>query len=157
MGWRYLLFAMGGLTLAMFVLRFFVFTMYESPKFLMGRGDDAGAARVVGEIARCNGVESSFALDHLKQLDETGEERARTSAAEAVRRKMRVFNFAHIAALFRTRALARSTATIIVLWFLIVCRRLLGDVLTMLIAAIGSRISALQRIPPVYACQKGYG
>ena len=118
MGWRYLLFAMGGLTLAMFGLRFFVFTMHESPKFLMGRGDDAGAARVVAAVARRNGADCSFVLGDLKALD--GDGCARTGAAEAVRRKMRVFNAAHVRALFRTRELARSTATIIVLWFLIV-------------------------------------
>ena len=60
MGWRYFLFTyppkcpnttsesmqltsrMGGLTLLMFILRFFVFHLYESPKFLMGRGKNAG-------------------------------------------------------------------------------------------------------------------
>ena len=29
---------MGGIAMMMFILRFFCFTLYESPKFLMGRG-----------------------------------------------------------------------------------------------------------------------
>lgn len=121
MGWRYLLFAMGGFTLAMFALRFFVFKMYESPKYLMGQGDDAGAASVVGKLAKYNGVESSFSIGDLKELDgQAGEEENKTGAAATVQRKLKVFNATHVKALFRTRSMAKSTSAIIVLWFLIV-------------------------------------
>ena len=43
MGWRYLLFALGGMTLFLWALRFFVFPLEESPRFLVGRGRDADA------------------------------------------------------------------------------------------------------------------
>lgn len=39
----------------MFLLRFFVFHLYESPKYLMGRGREEEAVRVLGEVARWNG------------------------------------------------------------------------------------------------------
>lgn len=38
MGWRYFLWSMGGFTMFMFIIRFFVFELYEAPKWLMGRG-----------------------------------------------------------------------------------------------------------------------
>ncbi|RYC77533.1 hypothetical protein BFJ63_vAg19593, partial [Fusarium oxysporum f. sp. narcissi] len=38
MGWRYLLFTIGGITLAVFILRFFVFNFRETPKYLIYRG-----------------------------------------------------------------------------------------------------------------------
>jgi hypothetical protein len=34
-GWRYFLFAMGGLMMLLWAVRFFVFKLYESPKHLM--------------------------------------------------------------------------------------------------------------------------
>ena len=42
-----------------FFLRFVVFTIYESPKFLMGKGRDEDAVMVVHEVARRNGKTSN--------------------------------------------------------------------------------------------------
>ncbi|KAE9383617.1 MFS general substrate transporter [Gymnopus androsaceus JB14] len=49
MGWRYTL---GGVTLLMWVLRYFVFDLQESPKYLVGRGRDEEAIKVLEHIAR---------------------------------------------------------------------------------------------------------
>lgn len=46
MGWRYLV-VMGGLTLLMFLARLLLFSMYESPKYLVGKDRDAEAVRVL--------------------------------------------------------------------------------------------------------------
>jgi MFS family permease len=50
MGWRYFLITMGGVALLMFLIRFLAFTVYESPKFLMGKGRDEEAVRVVHDF-----------------------------------------------------------------------------------------------------------
>ena len=60
MGWRYLLFTLGGCTLLLWAFRFFVFKLEESPRFLAGRGLDAEAAAVVQRIAAFNGLSLCF-------------------------------------------------------------------------------------------------
>jgi hypothetical protein len=54
MGWRYTVIVLGCLTLVIFVLRFFVFHFYESPKFLLSRGREAEAIEVLHKIAKFN-------------------------------------------------------------------------------------------------------
>ena len=118
---------MGGLMLALFVLRFFVFHLYESPKYLMGRGRDAEAVEVVHKVARYNGKTSSLTLDMLRDVKEgrydgngdpekTEAPTSDTSALGAVRRTLRSFGWEHITPLFRTRKLALSTSLLVVIW-----------------------------------------
>ena len=59
MGWRYFVVAMGGISMVEFFIRFVLFTIYESPKYLMGKGQDEEAVRIVHEVARRNGKTSS--------------------------------------------------------------------------------------------------
>ncbi|TFK89694.1 MFS general substrate transporter [Polyporus arcularius HHB13444] len=124
MGWRYFLYTMGGLMMLMFVLRFFVFHMYESPKYLMGRGRDEEAVEIVHKVARYNGRTSSLTLEMLKDVERThggsngvDEKPALdTSAKAAVLRKLNMFSGVHVKSLFATRKLAYSTTLLIVLW-----------------------------------------
>ena len=122
MGWRYFLFTMGGIMMALWVIRFFVFHLYESPKYLMGRGRDEEAVRVVYKVAAYNGTTSSLTLE---QLQNAGKLRGTsidsgagldTSALGAVRRKLSQFSGDHVKSLFATRKLAWSTSLLIVLW-----------------------------------------
>ncbi|TKY89249.1 hypothetical protein EX895_001780 [Sporisorium graminicola] len=55
MGWRYTFYTLGALTFAMFIARYFVFRLPESPKFYLSKGMDAEAVAVLKEIARRNG------------------------------------------------------------------------------------------------------
>ncbi|KIS68915.1 uncharacterized protein UMAG_02900 [Mycosarcoma maydis] len=55
MGWRYTFYTLGALTFVMFIARFFVFRLPESPKFYLSKGMDAEAVAVLKEIARRNG------------------------------------------------------------------------------------------------------
>ncbi|KAF6741695.1 MFS general substrate transporter [Ephemerocybe angulata] len=87
MGWRYFLITMGGLMFVFWGLRFFVFKLYESPKFLMGKGRDADA------------VDEGEPL--LKQ---------------AIRRQLTKFDSNHVKSLFASRKLAYSTTLLIILW-----------------------------------------
>jgi MFS family permease len=59
MGWRYFVIAMGGISLVEFFIRFVLFTIFESPKYHMGKGNDDEAVRIVHEVARRNGKESN--------------------------------------------------------------------------------------------------
>jgi hypothetical protein len=120
---------MGGLMLVLFVLRFFVFHLYESPKYLMGRGRDAEAVEVVHKVARFNGKSSSLTLDMLRDAEERyspssgnwDSEKTQfpisdTSAAGAVRRTLRSFGWDQVEPLFQTRKLAQSTSLLVIIW-----------------------------------------
>lgn len=62
MGWRYFVIAMGGISLIEFIVRFAFFTVFESPKYLMGKGLDEEAVRIVHEVAKRNGKSSECEL-----------------------------------------------------------------------------------------------
>jgi hypothetical protein len=111
---------MGGLTFVMFILRFFVFHLYESPKFLMGRGKNEAAVATVHAVAKYNGKTSNLQVEHLNVIDETyGRSESDTTAAAAVKRNLERFNLSHVRGLFHTRKLAFSTSLTILLWGLI--------------------------------------
>lgn len=114
--------------LVLFVLRFFVFHLYESPKYLMGRGRDAEAVEVVHKVARYNGKSSSLTLEMLRDANERypssgngDSEKSQmpiidTSALGASRRTLRSFGWDHVTPLFQTRKLALSTSLLIIIW-----------------------------------------
>ncbi|KAM4055706.1 membrane transporter [Hirsutella rhossiliensis] len=63
MGWRYLLFTLGGLTLAVFFMRTLVFTCQETPKFLIYRCRDAKAIETMAHVAKTNNTRCRLTLD----------------------------------------------------------------------------------------------
>ncbi len=67
-GWRYLTFTLGGISLSVFLLRFVVFTFQESPKFLLGKGKDEDAIRVLHEVAKTNGRECNITIETFDAL-----------------------------------------------------------------------------------------
>lgn len=105
---------MGGIALLMFILRFVFFTLYESPKFLMGRGKDEQAVKIVHEVARRNGKTSNLTLADLQVFDEAGHQG--TDAAAVLARKLEKINLTHVRSLFATRKLAYSTSLITLIW-----------------------------------------
>ncbi|KAI0314066.1 MFS general substrate transporter [Amylostereum chailletii] len=127
-GWRYFLYTMGGLMLVLFFIRFFVFHLYESPKYLMGRGRDADAVEVVHKIAAYNGTKSHLTVDMLKVAEEragnVSDEEGKptvmnTTALGAARRTLNKYGWEHVTPLFSTRKLALSTSLLIIVWALI--------------------------------------
>ncbi|OJD11664.1 hypothetical protein AJ78_07608 [Emergomyces pasteurianus Ep9510] len=114
MGWRYFMITVGGISMIMFLLRFTCFTIFESPKYLMGRGKDEDAVRVVHEVARRNGTTSSLTVEALSALGHGTTQRA--GAGIAVQRKLEKLDTSHIKALFATPKLAWSTFLIILIW-----------------------------------------
>lgn len=115
MGWRYFVITMGGLTLLMFVIRIACFTIFESPKFLMGKGRDEEAVRIVHEVARRNGKTSELTLDDLKACEPEGHVN-QAAAADAIKRKLQTIDLSHVRPLFRTRRLAWNTTGLMIIW-----------------------------------------
>jgi hypothetical protein len=110
---------MGGVALLMFVGRFVFFTIFESPKFLMGKGKDSEAVRIVHEVARRNGKESSLTLEELESCNNyalPGTAQQQSTATAAVKRNLQKLNSSHIKALFASKKLAFSTSTITLVW-----------------------------------------
>ncbi|KAH7883309.1 MFS general substrate transporter [Phlebopus sp. FC_14] len=125
-GWRYFLFTMGGLTIFLWIIRFAVFDLSESPKFLMGRGRDEEAVKVIHKVAAYNGKTSSLTVEQLKQaeklhmgLSAEADVKIDTSIVATVMRKLSIFDANHVKPLFVTRKLAYSTSLLIILWALI--------------------------------------
>jgi hypothetical protein len=120
MGWRYFMITMGGVALLMFLLRFVAFTIFESPKFLMGKGRDEEAVRVVHEVARRNGKTSTLTLEDLQACANLAgpgtPAQVQTSATATVKRNLQKIDASHIKALFATKKLAFSTTIITVVW-----------------------------------------
>lgn len=118
MGWRYFVLVMGGLTMLMFLARFFFFTIYESPKYLVGKGRDQAAVGVIYEVARRNGTTATLTVDDLRACEPDGY-LARTDASAAVRRHLEKLDAKNVRALFATKRLALSTSLIMAIWALI--------------------------------------
>ncbi|KNG49632.1 sugar transporter [Stemphylium lycopersici] len=119
MGWRYFLIVMGGVALLMFITRFVFFTIFESPKFLMGKGKDSEAVRIVQEVARRNHKSPSLTLEDLEtcnSLAESSNAQQQTTATAAVKRNLQKVDSSHVKALFATKKLAFSTSVTTLVW-----------------------------------------
>lgn len=71
MGWRYMVIIIGAITLAIFFARFFVFRLYESPKFLVSKGKEGQAIEVLKKIAIFNGAPApTLTIEDFRQIDQ---------------------------------------------------------------------------------------
>ncbi|RXW25083.1 hypothetical protein EST38_g762 [Candolleomyces aberdarensis] len=124
MGWRYFLFTMGGFMFVFWVLRFFVFKLYESPKYLMGKGEDEKAVEVVRKLAEHNGRTTSLTVEDLQAVDlayaqkesDGNETKNEGHVNAAIRRQMTKFDSNHLKALFASKKLAYSSSLLIAVW-----------------------------------------
>lgn len=103
--------------MVMFFLRFVCFTLFESPKYLMGRGRDEQAVGVIQEVAKRNKKTSLMTLADLQVFDQGGHQG--TSASAVLARKLEKINLTHVRALFASKKLAYSTTMIMLVWALI--------------------------------------
>lgn len=104
-------------------IRFFIFHLYESPKYLMGRGRDADAIKVLNKLAAYNGSVNNLTLEELQKSgtvagteSEVGDGVVDSSVIAVIRRNLEHLNGDHVKSLFTTRKLALSTSLLIVLW-----------------------------------------
>ncbi|RYO92011.1 hypothetical protein DL766_006633 [Monosporascus sp. MC13-8B] len=116
MGWRYFIITIGAFTFVMFILRFFFFHLYESPKFLLSRGRQDEAIEVVYGIAHKNGARTWLTADILDKIGGNSEvvQDEKLSTVEIVKRSLGKFSTDRIGPLFRGKRLAIAT---VLLWF----------------------------------------
>lgn len=111
---------MGGITLLMWAIRFIAFTIFESPKYLMSKGRDEEAVRIVHEVAKRNGKTTTLTVEDLKTCEGLGDgvtsTGVQTSASAAIKRNLQKLNASHVRALFSTKKMAFSTAMIMIIW-----------------------------------------
>ncbi|KAF2692127.1 sugar transporter [Lentithecium fluviatile CBS 122367] len=116
MGWRYLILSLGAITFAMFCCRFFLFHLYESPKFLLSRGRQSEAVATIHGIAYHNKTTTWITEDILNQIggdpDITND--AKLSTQEIIKRSLSKFSTQRIGPLFKNKQLAITTC---LLWF----------------------------------------
>jgi hypothetical protein len=125
MGWRYLMFTMGAVTLVAFGLRFFFFHLHESPKYLCGQGRYEEAVEVLNAVAVYNGTTQPLVVEDFLQIERDFAESHGVSPVTKKTAVKRVFSqfkpggFKHVRALFATKKLAFSMSLIILIWGMI--------------------------------------
>lgn len=78
-GWRYALYTIGAITLFVFFIRFLVFNFRESPAYLINKGHDEEALRVLYSIAKLNKApQPQLTMEDFKLIENHCNERART-------------------------------------------------------------------------------
>ncbi|PNY27443.1 MFS-type transporter [Tolypocladium capitatum] len=121
-GWRYFIVTIGIITFVMFVVRFFAFRLFESPKFLLNRGRQAEAVAVVHGIAYRNNTKTWLTSDILDQVAaedaapeaHDAQQFSAVASPNLLMNKLRVFSGETLRPLFRTRTLGLATGLI---WF----------------------------------------
>lgn len=141
-GWRLFVLAIGLITLVMFALRFFVFHLFESPKYLLSRGRQAEAVAVVHGLAHRNGARTWLTEDvldavvghahHTDQHQDGGDDEEETSSGRpgragatsalapalstksVLKARLERFSAARLRPLFASRRLGLATALV---WF----------------------------------------
>jgi hypothetical protein len=122
MGWRYLMYSMGAITLVAFFARFFLFHLQESPRYLIGQGRYQEAIDVLNAVAKYNGTTQPLTVADLEQVERDFSEShgvAPVNKKTAIKRtfvQFRPGGFKHVRALFSTKKLALSTSLIILVW-----------------------------------------
>jgi hypothetical protein len=114
MGWRYLLFTLGGLNILLWAIRFLVFKMFESPRYLIGRGKDAEAIEVLQNIAKYNRTTCSLTVEDLQKA--VKEVSGTYSTLSHILSNSSNLGLEHVRGLFATRKLAWSTTLLLALW-----------------------------------------
>ncbi|KAL8942834.1 MAG: hypothetical protein Q9216_001449 [Gyalolechia sp. 2 TL-2023] len=115
-GWRYMNITLGAITLVMFACRFFLFHLYESPKFLLSRGRQSEAVATVHGVAYKNKKTTWLSEDVLNEIGGNAvvEEKQQLPFSEIMKRNLEKFSTQRIKPLFATRKLGLMTCLI---WF----------------------------------------
>ncbi|KAI1446207.1 MFS general substrate transporter [Annulohypoxylon stygium] len=116
-GWRYFITTIGLITFGMFLIRYAMFRVFESPKYLLSQGRQSEAVAVVHGIAYRNGKMTWLTeeiLDAVADVEGTERASARVSATNIIKQNLTSFSFGRIRPLFQNRKL--GTATLLI-WF----------------------------------------
>jgi hypothetical protein len=109
-------YTMGAMTFVMFLARFALYHLFESPKFLLSRGRQAEAVAVVHGIAYKNKTTTWLTEEILNEIggDPAVVLDSQLAVKEILRRKMSSFSGERVAPLFRSRKMGLTT---VLLWF----------------------------------------
>ncbi|KAI0114502.1 sugar transporter [Nemania sp. FL0031] len=116
-GWRLFIAMIGTVTFVMFLIRFALFHLFESPKYLLSQGRQAEAVAVVRGIAYRNNKKTWLTeevLDAVVDTEDTERASVRVSASSVLKQNLSSFSLSHIQPLFQNRKLGITTALI---WF----------------------------------------
>ncbi|KAL4248788.1 MFS transporter superfamily protein [Abortiporus biennis] len=143
MGWRYLLFTLGGITIVLWGFRFFAFKLEESPRYLAGLGHDEEAVAVVQRIAAYNGRTCSLTVEDLRQAGQIAAEKTglqEKPKKHTIMSSSSSYSIDHVKALFKTRRMAWSTSVLIAIWGIIgLASTLYNNFLPFLLASRGAK------------------
>lgn len=98
---------LGAITFVMFLSRFFLFTLYESPKFLVSRGRQTEAVAAVQGIAYRNKTTTWLTEEVLNEVGGYPEDSPKQglSYTEIIARNLSRFSYGQVAPLFSTKRL----------------------------------------------------
>jgi hypothetical protein len=69
MGWRYLLYTLGAISLFVFFMRFFIFTFRETPKYAICKGNNAHAVKALQHMAKVNKKPCFLTVEVLEAVE----------------------------------------------------------------------------------------
>jgi len=119
-GWRYFLATIGLWTFVMFFIRFFVFHLFESPKFLLNQGRQDEAVAVIHGLAFKNGTKTWLTSDILNEVAGTDDtESTLNNVAKpsgGLSEKFAKFSPDKVQALFKDKKLGIATALMWTAW-----------------------------------------
>ncbi|KAI1751295.1 sugar transporter [Xylaria castorea] len=116
-GWRLFVATIGVVTFVMFIIRFGLFHLFESPKYLLSQGRQSEAVAVVHGIAYRNNKKTWLTeevLDAVVDTEDTERAHVRVSARNVLKQNLSSFSLSHIQPLFQNRKLGLTTGLI---WF----------------------------------------
>ena len=125
MGWRYSFYCLGSMMIFIWIIRFFICPVYESPKFLASIGRDEEAVEVIHKVAKRNKKESTLTLQDLHLAaapfvdgDTASLETTRTklTTLELIRHSVSHVSMDNVKPLFSTKRLAWSSSLVILVY-----------------------------------------
>jgi hypothetical protein len=107
---------MGTMTFFMFLSRFLLFHLFESPKYLLSQGREEEAVAVVHGMARKNRKTTWLTVEILDEIGgaEDAKQDTKLSHMEIVKRKLSAFSGERFGPIFADRQMAINT---VLLWF----------------------------------------
>jgi hypothetical protein len=118
------MFTLGGISFVVFILRFVVFTFQESPQYLLSKGKDAEALKVLHYIAKMNKRPCRLTSEALEIISNSGRlstpdsgssANIQMSAKLSLSEKVKV-ELKRLSTLFSTPSLARLTILVWVIY-----------------------------------------
>jgi Sugar (and other) transporter len=115
-GWRYFIAALGLFTIFMFICRFFLFQILESPKFLLSRNKHSEAVQVVQRVAHYNGTRTwldEATLEHLAGEDSSI---PGLTLSRVGKKNLEQYSISRVHALFSTWKVGIATLMLWTIW-----------------------------------------